>query len=121
MAVDVKQYLFSKGTDAVLDADFDMAKAYGRVRPGQQVIFWKRGLRWYALPVADIQRIHRRLEPVIRKLCCGGKSYYIEYLVMILKNGQELMVHIGDDIPKDAEALLAALKEQHPGIQYGKV
>ena len=25
MAIDVKQYLFNKGTDAVLDADFDMA------------------------------------------------------------------------------------------------
>jgi len=121
MAVDVKQYMYSKGTDTLLDKDFAEAKAYGKVRPGQQTIFWKSGLRWYALPVTDIQRIYRRREPVIRKLCCGGKSYYIEYLVMVLKNGQELVVHIGDDIPKDAEALLAALKEQHPHLQYGKV
>ena len=40
---------------------------------------------------------------------------------MILKNGEELVIHIGDDVPKDAEALYAALKELHPQIQYGKV
>ena len=120
MAIDVKQYLFNKGTDPVLDADFDMAKAYGKVRPGRLAIFWKHGLRWYTLPVAEVNRIYRQLEPVIRRMCCGGKSYYIERLVMILKNGEELVIHIGDDVPKDAEALYAALKELHPNLQYGK-
>lgn len=121
MAVDVKQYIYSKGTDPALDADFGAAKAYGKVRPGQKAIFWKSGLRWYALPVADIQRIFRRLEPVIRKLCCGGKSYYIEWLVLVLQNGEELVVHVGDDIPKDVEALFAAMKEQYPSLQFGKI
>ena len=121
MAVDVKQYMYSKGTDPVMDKELAAARSYGKVKPGQQHIFWKSGLRWYAVPVPEIQRIFRRLEPVIRKLCCGGKSYYIERLVMVLQNGEELVVHIGDDIPKDAEALLAALKAQHPDLQYGKV
>ena len=121
MAVDVKRYVYSKGENPALDADFGAARAYGKVKPGQQHIFWKSGLRWYAVPVAEIQRIFRRLEPVIRKLCCGGKSYFIERLVMVLQNGEELVVHIGDDIPKEAEALLVALKVQHPNLQYGKV
>ena len=71
--------------------------------------------------MAEVQRLYRQLEPVIRRLCCGGKSYYIERLVMILKNGEELVIHVGDDVPKEAEALLAALKELHPQLQYGKV
>ena len=121
MAIDVKQYIYSKGTDAVLDADFSMAQAYGKVRPGQQAIFWKNGLRWYALPVANIQRFYRQLEPVIRRMCCGGKSFYIERLVLVLKNGEDLVVHIGDDIPKEAEALVAAMQKQHPQIHFGKV
>lgn len=121
MAIDVKQYLYTKGVDAALDADFDMAQAYGKVRPGQQAIFWKHGLRRYALPVAEVQRFYRQLEPVIRRMCCGGKSFYIERLVLGLKNGEELVIHIGDDIPKEAEALAAAMQKQYPQIHFGKV
>ena len=121
MATDVKQYLYTKGMDPILDADFDMAKAYGKVRPGRLAIFWKHGLRWYTLPVAEVNRIYRQLGPVIRRMCCGGKSFYIERLVLKLKSGEDLAIHIGDDIPKDAEALFAALQERHPQIQYGKV
>jgi len=121
MAVDVKQYIYSKGTDPVLDADFAAAKAYSKVKAGQQALFWKAGLHWYAVPMSEIQRIFRRLEPVIRRLCCGGRSYYIERLVLILKNGEELVVHVGDDVKRDAEALFAALQEGHPNLQYGKV
>ena len=121
MAIDVKQYLYTKGVDAVLDADFDMAQEFSKVRVGQQAIFWKNGLRRYAISVEEVQRVYRQLEPVIRRMCCGGKSYYIERLVMILKNGDELVIHIGDDVPKDAEALYAAMKQLHPDLQYGKV
>ncbi len=121
MAIDVKQYLYTKGVDATLDADFDMAKDYAKVKPGRKAIFWKNGLRRYAISVEEIQRVYRQLEPVIRRMCCGGKSYYIERLVMILKNGEELVIHIGDDVPKDAETLYGALKELHPNLQFGKV
>ncbi len=121
MAMNVKQYAFVRGSDPVLDGEFAAAKAYGNIRPGETVIFWKSGLRWCAISVAEIQRIHRRLEPVVRRMCCGGRSYYVEWLVLILQSGEELMLRIGDDMKKDAEALFAHLQERYPDIQYGKV
>ena len=121
MAIKMKQYAYSKGTDAVLDGDFAAAEAFGKVKAGEKAIFWRSGLRWCAVPAAYIQRIFRRREGVIRKGCCGGKSFFIERLVMVLWNGEEIEVHIGDDIPKDAEALLSQLKKLHPALQYGKV
>lgn len=121
MAMNVKQYLYTKDTDLVLDADFAAAKVFGKIKAGQQAIFWKSGLRWCVLPVANVQRIFRRREGVIRKMCCGGKSFFIERLVLILQSGEELVVHIGDDVQKEAEALFARLQELHPHIQYGKV
>lgn len=121
MAVNLRQYAYSKGNDAGLDADFSQAKVFGKVKPGKQAIFWKSGLRWCALPVANIDRIFRQREGVIRKMCCGGKSFFIERLVLILRSGEKLVVHIGDDVPKEAEELLTALQEQHPNLQYGKV
>ena len=121
MAVNVKQYVYTKGMDAALDAEFSEKKVYGKIKPGRSVIFWRSGLRWCVLPVADIQRIYRQREGVIRKMCCGGKSFFIERLVMILQNGEKLVVHIGDDLPKEAEALFVRLQELHPHIRYGKV
>lgn len=115
-----KQYIYKKGNDPVLDADFSAASAYSKVKPGKQALFWKFGLRWHAVPMEAVQRIFRRVEPVYGKLCCGGQSFIIEWLVLMLKDGTELVVHIGDDVKKDAEALLQALKEAHPEIQYGK-
>ena len=55
MAIDVKQYLYNQGVDAVLDADYDMAKAYSKVRVGQHAIFWKNGLRRYLVPNKWVQ------------------------------------------------------------------
>lgn len=116
-----KSYLYVKGAEEALDGDFAAATAYGKVKPGQTAIFWKSGLRWYQIPLTQIQRIYRRVEPVYGKLCCGGHSFIIEWLVLVLLDGSEVVVHIGDDVQAKAEALLQALKDTHPQLQYGKV
>ena len=115
------QYLYTKGTDAALDTDFASAAAYGKVKPGQTAVFWRSGFRWHTIPLSSVQRIFRRILPVHGRLCAGGRSYFIEWLVLILNDGTELELHIGDDVKQDAEALLQALKNTHPQIQYGKV
>lgn len=121
MAANLKQYVYTKGADSALDADFASARTFGKVKAGRQVIFWKSGLRWYAMATEKLQRIYRRVEPVYGKLCCGGRSYLIERLVLVLQGGEELVIHIGDDAAKEAAALLTWLQEQHPDLQYGKV
>lgn len=121
MAIDMKQFLYTKGTDKNLDAEFSSAPAFAKVRPGNTALFWKQGLRWYGIPFADIQRIHRRINTVVGRLCCGGRQFDIEYLVLILHSGEELVLHIGDDVKKKAEALQEYLKTAHPEIPYGKV
>ena len=89
------------------------------MRPGQTAVFWKNGLRWYAVPLTQVQRIFRRVEQVVGRLCCGGQNFVIERLVLILKDGSEVVIHIGDDVQTSAEALLQALKDAHPELQYG--
>ena len=116
-----KPYRYTKGENAALDAQFAAAPAYGKIRPGQTVLFWKSGLRWHGIGLEGIQRIFRRIETVHGRLCCGGKTYVIEWLVLIRADGSELVLHIGDEVRKKAEALLEYLKAAHPQIQYGKV
>lgn len=120
MAVNIKPYLFTKGTNPALDAEFSAAPAFSKVRPGQTVLFWKSGFRWYHIPFAHVERIFRRVEHVFGRLCCGGRNFDIEYLVLLLNDETELVIHIGDDVKRQAEALLRHLKEAHPELQYGK-
>lgn len=121
-----KPYRYTKGENPTLDTQFAAAPSYGKIRPAETMIFWKSGLRWHGIPLEGIQRIFRRIETVHGRLCCGGKTFNIEWLVLILADGSELVLHIGDDIEggrvrREAVALLEHLKETHPQIQYGKV
>lgn len=120
MAVNLKPYVYKKGTNSALDGEFTAGQDYGWVRPGKTAIFWRSGLRWCAVALSDVQRIFRRVEPVYGKLCCGGNSFIMEKLVLILKDGAELELYIGDDIEKKAIALLEYLKDTHPEILFGK-
>lgn len=122
---DYKFYRYHKGIDPQLDADFASAAVYEKIRSGQNNLFWKSGLWWYTIPLTQVQRIFRRVEPVVGRLCCGGQSFLIEWLVLVLSDGRELVLHIGDNIvgssvQRQAEALLDQLMLSHPQIQYGK-
>lgn len=94
--------------------------AYGRVTLDESRLYWKSGLRWYAVELGKIRRAYRQEENVYGKLCCGGKSYVIHRLVLMLEDGTQLTIHIGDDAKPAAEALIAALKAI-PHIAIGKV
>lgn len=121
MLNNLKAYTYTKGTDAALDAEFACAAVYSRVKLGSDSLFWKAGLRWYAISLSSVQRIFRRVEHVYGKMCCGGQNFDIERLVLILRDGSELVVYVGDDVRTNAQALMQALQDSHPEIQYGKV
>lgn len=118
---DLKHYVYTKGTDAAMDAEYENTKAYSKVRPGQRNLFWRNGLRRYAMPLNNVRRIYRRVEPVYGRLCCGGRNFIIEWLVLVLHDGSEMVIHIGDDVKQQAEELLLALQDMHPQLRYGKV
>lgn len=119
MADNLTTYIYKKGIDPVLDQEFAGASAYSKVKLGQNILFWRSGLRWYRMPLDQVQRIFRRVEQVVGRLCCGGQNFVIERLVLVLNDGSEVVIHIGDDVQTSAEALLQALKDAHPELQYG--
>ena len=100
--------------------EFDAAIRFGNLRLGEKRLFWKSGLRRYAVELAAVCRVWRQEENVYGKLCCGGRSYVIHRLVLKLEGGTELPLHIGDDTKAEAEALLGAISEHFPHIAIGK-
>lgn len=118
--VDLKPYHYISKADPALDGEFSAAGRYENVRLGTTHLFWKPMFRWHTVPLSRVQRIFRRVEDVYGKLCCGGRSFRMEKLVLMLADGTELEIHIGDDVEAKAKALLEALQTAHPQILYGK-
>lgn len=120
MAVNLKPYVYTKGTDETLDALFVSAKPYAKAKLADSHIFWKAGFRWYCIPICHVQRVFRRLLPVRTSLCCGGANFMMEWLVLALPDGTELEIYLGEDVQDKAESMLQSLKNTHPTLQYGK-
>ena len=100
--------------------EFDSAAQFANIRLGEKRLFWKSGLRRYAVELSAVCRVWRQEENVYGKLCCGGRSYVIHRLVLRLEDGKELTLHIGDDEKAAAEALLQLIAERFPHIAIGK-
>lgn len=120
MTIDLKPYLYTKGTDALLDADYAAASVYGKVRAGKTALFWRFGLHRYAISYTQVCRIFRRVESMHIRACGGGRPFVSQWLVLELPGEKELAIHIIDNDQKKAENLLQALKELHPELPYGK-
>lgn len=120
MSTDLKNYRYVTGADAALDADFSAAARYENIKLGTEYLYWKPMFRWHFIPLSRVQRIFRRVQDVRGRLCCGGRSFRIEWLVLVLQDGSELQLHIGDDVEAAAKKLLESLQLHHPQLQYGK-
>ncbi len=116
-----KPYLYHKGQNPTLDADFASAPAFGKVRVGASHFFWRFGLSRYAIPLAQVRQIFRRVQPMHGRLCAGGRDHFIEWLVLVLSDGREIEVHYGDPEKLQDNPALEYLKQAHPNISYGKV
>ena len=68
--------------------EFDSAAQFGNLRLGEKRLFWKSGLRRYAVELSAVRRVWRQEENVYGKLCCGGRSYVIHRLVPVRKTAQ---------------------------------
>lgn len=120
MATNLKPFHYIKGRDEALDMEYAAAQKYGKVSLGQNHLFWRVGLTWYRVPFSQIRRIYRSLMPMHGKLCAGGYSFDLEYLTVLLRDGTSLRIHIGSDVKAKAVALLDAIQQAQPQLEYGK-
>lgn len=120
MAVSLKPYRYLRGAKETLDTEFSQAPRFGNVKAGTTAVFWKAGLFWYAVSISQVQRIFRRIEEVSGKLCCGRQVFQIEKLVLILTDGTELELYIGENVHQQAGTLFQTLQQLHPTLLFGK-
>lgn len=117
---ELMEFQYRKKEMELTDQEFESSSRYGKIKLGENRIFWKKGFSWYQVEFDKIYRIYRRIEAVDTKMCCGNVNFDIQKLVLVLKDGTEVEALIGDGMPREAEVLYEKLKERAPEICYGK-
>lgn len=108
--------LTSRRDEALLEADYRRARRIGPVAAGEEILFFRRGLRLCYVPYADIRRCFRRVSEVPAKLGCCSGSYDTESLVLYTDEGELAEIALPDT--RAARALIAELKEKMPQVIF---
>lgn len=117
----MKDYSYQKRQNAGMDNDFQQSMQYGKIKLGQEYLFWRKNLKWNVISLSDIQRAYRRVEEVTARTCCASSDFSIHKLLLTLKNGSILELMIGDDFHRrEPERLMEQLHSTRPEIILGK-
>ena len=103
--------------DSKLQTEYASAHPIGVLRIGTAHIFFRAGIRHYAVPVSEITGFFRRVKSVPAKLCCGKGEFGVEYLVLCTAEGEAAEIQLPGK--KAAQAVVKELKETIPGAVYG--
>lgn len=99
---------------AVLSEDYKGAREIGVVKLGSRHLFFRKGLKHYVIPFADITGYFRRVLLVQASICCGKGDLPIENLVVCSKAGEIAQIQLPGE--KAAKALMEELKILLPGV-----
>ena len=100
-----------------LQEEYRHAREIGKLRLGQQHLYFRTGLKSYYLPYQDITRYFRRVMQVPAKLCCGKGDFEIENLVICGERGELAQIQLPG--LKAAKIVMESLAELAPNAAVG--
>ena len=100
--------------DADAAREYREARAVGGVRVGRAHLFFRAGLRTYAVPWPEISRCYRRVMRVPMKMCCGSGNLDVESLVVEGASGEQASIQLPGT--RAARALIDMIRETAPGV-----
>lgn len=87
-----------------LEADLQQARNMGKVRLGEQVLFFSRFAGGTYMPYSEIRHAYLRQEEVNAKLCCG-RANFDQFYLMLLGSDGKLRKHQVADMARGKLAL----------------
>ena len=95
--------------------EYRAARAIGGVRAGAEHLFFRAGLRTYAVAWPEVTRCYRRVMRVPMKMCCGSGSLDVESLVVEGPSGELATIQLPGS--RAARALMDLLSETAPAVE----
>ena len=103
-------------SDAALGGEYRAARAFGVVRVGEAHLFFRAGVRTYAMPYGEIRRCYRRVMRVPLRMCCGKGNLDVENLVVDGDAGEVAQIQLPGT--RAAQALMESLKQRMPEAEF---
>ncbi|MBQ8217429.1 MAG: hypothetical protein IJZ91_05640 [Oscillospiraceae bacterium] len=114
-----KKFTGINGTviDALVEADFEQAPQFDKVKVGKLGVYFKDGFKTRYLEYGLIERAFIRVQEVNGKLCCGNTILQYFRLVFV-KDGKEFVDVISEN-EKAMDEALALIAANAPSVKIG--
>lgn len=114
-----KKFAGINGTviDEAVNADFEQAIQFDKVRVGKLGVYFRDGFKTRYLAYDLIERVFIRIQEVNGKLCCGNTVLQYFRLVFV-KDGKEFADVISEN-EKALDEALALIAVNAPGVKIG--
>lgn len=100
-----------------LEADLQQARNVGKVRLGEQVLFFSRFAGGTYMPYSELRHAYLRQEEVTAKMCCG-RANFDQFYLMLLGSDGKLRKHQVADMARGKLAL-EIIAQRNPNCLIG--
>jgi hypothetical protein len=101
-----------------LESEYTAAREIGKIRLGEQRLYFRSGRKIYYIPYTSIRRCFRRVMLVPAKLCCGKGDLEVENLVLCGDSGELAQIQLPGT--RAAKILMEELKALIPEAEFGR-
>ena len=102
----------------VLAAGYQAGREIGKVRVGEQCLYFREKLKVYYIPYADMKRVFRRVMLIPATMCCGKGDFEVENIVICTAEGEKAQVQLPGE--RAGKILLEELARMAPHAEVGK-
>ena len=103
-------------TSENLEPEYKSAEAFGKLHLGSTHLFFRSGLKTYAVEYSLITRCYRRVMLVPMRLCCGRGELQVENLVLHTAEKEIAQIQLADTAA--AKKVLEKLKIHMSDAQF---
>jgi hypothetical protein len=101
-----------------LESEYTAAREIGKIRLGEQRLYFRSGRKIYYIPYTNVRRCFRRVMLVPAKLCCGKGDLEVENLVLCGDSGELAQIQLPGT--RAAKILMEELKALIPEAEFGR-
>ncbi len=99
-----------------LEPEYRSAEAWGKLHLGSTHLFFRSGLKTFAVEYSRVTRCYRRVMLVPMRLCCGRGELQVENLVLHTAEGEIAQIQLADTAT--AKKALEKLKKHIPDAEF---
>ena len=104
---------------AAVNADYESARLFDKVRVGKLGVYYRDGFKTRFLDYPSLERVFIRIQAVNGRMCCGTANFEY-YRLVFVRDGQEI-ADVMSEKEKEMDAALAYIHEMAPDLAIGFV